>query len=39
VVRSDGRLLRGRETEQTLLLAAEGVAVADGRVAPVRSRR
>jgi len=39
VVRSDGRLLRGREAEQGLLLAAEGVEVADGRVAAVRSRR
>lgn len=34
VIYGDGRLAPGKEVEQARLLAAEGVAVRDGRVGP-----
>ena len=34
VIYGDGRLAPGKETEQARLLAAEGVAVRNGRVGP-----
>lgn len=36
VVYGDGRLAPGKETEQTRLLAREGVAARDGRVVRIR---
>lgn len=39
VVRADGRLAPGHETEQARRLAAEGVAVRDGRVEAARPGR
>jgi methylated-DNA-protein-cysteine methyltransferase-like protein len=39
VVRADGRLLPAKGAEQARRLAAEGVAVADGRVVRPRPRR